>query len=220
MVIKNKRGSHRDHFSIKINNRKGQFFILAAIIIVSIVVGLTVVKNYVTVGESSNQISQYSEEFGTEGGAVTDYTLFNGKSGEDLVSFFNESIANVITKYPNMEVYACYGNKTVLNCENWGKEDINITANNSVYYLEGGRKMVKGPISSDGIGTNTLVELRTTNYAYLAKKSFSSAGVENITIKTTDQTYILDLTKAVQSNQFYLVFKQNSTGGDITSGVA
>lgn len=201
-------------------NKKGQFFILAAIIIVSIVVGLTVVKNYVTVSGGFNHISQYSEEFGTEGGAVTDYTLFNGKSDEDLVSFFNESINNVLVKYPDMEVYACYGNKTVLNCENWGTGDINITVGGSVHFLEGGRKTIEQSTYLDGVGTTTRMELRFTNFADRTKTSFASAGVENITIRTIDQTYILDLTKAIQSNQFYLIFKQNSTEGEIGSGIA
>ena len=203
--------------SMVINNKKGQFFILAAIIIVSVVVGLMVVKNYVTVGQAPNQVSQYSEEFGTESGAVVDYVLYNGKSGVYLGSFYNESISNILTtKYPDLEVYACYGNKTILNCENWGKEDINVSVNDSIYSLQGGRKLVNNGLCVDISCQIQYVELRTQNPS-ATKTSFSSAGVDNITIITLTNNYSIDLSRAVQSNQFYLLFKQNSTGGSYAS---
>jgi hypothetical protein len=111
-----------------------------------------------------------------------------------------------------MEVYACYGNKTILNCENWGREDINISVNDSRYNLQGGRKLINHTVISEGVETITRIELRNQNVES-TQKSFSSEGVANITIFTNDLNYTLDLTRAVQSNQFYLVFKQNSTEG-------
>lgn len=201
-----------------VKSKKGQFFILAAIIIVSAIIGLTIVKNYVSIGELPINVDRYSREFGFESGAIVDYILYSGTSGSYLGSFYNESISSaLITKYPDMEVYVCYGNKTILNCENWGKKDINISVDGrAVYFLEGGSKMVNNGLCATGSCQNSEVENRIQN-PNSVKKSFSSVNVTNITILTADLNYTLDLTKAVQSNQFYLVFKQNSSAGTVIS---
>ena len=119
--IQNKRASTRDdRRGIGIHNKRAQFFILSAVIIASIVVSMTTVKNYVSTGDVPKKFYYYSQQLENEAGAVVDYALYNSQDSTKLKEFLDLSIDRTLQSDPNMEIFACYtdpADKNQLFCQ-------------------------------------------------------------------------------------------------------
>lgn len=66
-------------------NKRGQFYLLAAIVIVAIIIGLAGVMNYSKV-KTDTKLIDLGEELGIEGGKVLEYGVYN--QGENKVEDF------------------------------------------------------------------------------------------------------------------------------------
>jgi len=95
-------------------NKRGQFFIIAAIIIISAISGLTGVANFAQTGEEPRAFYDLAEEVGFESKKVLDWGIFN-KGDIDLLT------KNFLSEYSNYiggeEVIFIYGDKEGLNFE-------------------------------------------------------------------------------------------------------
>jgi hypothetical protein len=196
-------------------NKKGQFFILSAVIIASIIVGLATTKNYVSTGDAPKKFYYYSQQLEDETGAVVDYALYNDPNGDDpsikqnLDSFLQLSIDRALQSDPNMEIFACYSNATTpgyLICQNNGTTSmvINTSLDDSITVAGS-----KSPVKLYGDFGD---EILSSASIFIANKNLitvTSVGGRafNIPIQSS----------SVQRSQFYFMLKMNTSSGDYIS---
>ncbi|VVB80263.1 Uncharacterised protein [uncultured archaeon] len=208
--MKSKRGSQRDHFKFQILNRKGQFFILAAVILAVIIIGLGVVYNVVNVPESSKKFYSYSSQLNQETGAVVDYSLYSGNS--QVANFVNDSVAAVLNSYPELDIFTCYTTSSnELTCDNYGNYDI-------ILYLPSQLPVSIGP-GTTTVETGISGGASTSSVHHSPKSSkVNINSYQNLTVESGGINYSIDLTKAqASSNQYYFVFRANTTAGNLLS---
>ncbi len=186
--------------------KKGQFFILAAVIIVVAVVGLSVIYNTVSVGNSPKKFYSYSQQLNEESGAVVDYSLYT--SDNKVSDFINQSVGAVIEAYPGLDVFTCYTNESNSNyliCDNYGQEDIIIYTSLSPIVIKKGSVSVNLDLGGAG----------TQNSVYNPSRSSIYVGSEDhLTAQLSKVNYTINLAMA-SSNKYYFIFRANTTAGDI-----
>jgi hypothetical protein len=118
-----KRGSRFDFLNIKINrlksNRSGQFYIIAAIIIIGILIGIFVYGNYATTKKEYNKIYDLGDELNIETGYVYDYIAYGvyrqqntGNLTEQWLSTYQNYSKNIVEDW--IFIYGNQTNATVL----------------------------------------------------------------------------------------------------------
>ena len=98
-------------------NKRGQVFLMAAIIIVGVILGVSTISTEAEIGNSGEAFYDLSEEVGFETKRVLDYGVFNSKNLGDLLGeeegFFNkyvdylgrEQVVLIVGDESDMEVY-------------------------------------------------------------------------------------------------------------------
>lgn len=198
----------RSIYSAKLSKR-GQFFILSAVIIASIIVSLASVKNYVATGDAPKKFYYYSQQLEEETGAVVDFALYNDPSGADtqvknnLNNFLQYGVGKTLEAYPDMEIFSCYTNSSVSNsliCQNNGTRSVKVEVLPAFLILSGTKEVVKdrggNPLSSVG--------------------SFDIAGKSSVIVTPNgSKSYNIDIqNSSVQRGQFYFVLRMNTTAGN------
>jgi len=98
--------------------KRGQFYLIAAIVIIAIIIGFATISNYYK-EKSSVKIYDLKEELGIESGEVLDYGIMN----EDIN--YEELIEHFTTLYDtfageNSEIYFIFGNNEKIFAYNYG----------------------------------------------------------------------------------------------------
>ena len=93
---------------IKMANKTGQFYLIAAIIIVVMLFGLVAVTNKVTTKPSETNAYQLSKELNLEGESVINYGILNNVKIDEQLVTFTEAYGKYIGE--NSNVYFVYGN--------------------------------------------------------------------------------------------------------------
>lgn len=98
-------------------NKKGQFFIIAAILIVLVIFGMASISTYAITRPEPRTLSDLSSELNREGFKVIEYGIYNKENLEKLTdSFTGEDIAKYfLKKTDNANIVFVYGDKTNLN---------------------------------------------------------------------------------------------------------
>jgi hypothetical protein len=99
--------------------KKGQFYLIAAIIIVIIIVGLSSVTNYVITRKKPVKFYDLSDELSEESARVVDYGIYNEEDMDSLMGNFtdkylvgvSEKRGYVDEKEKQAELIFVYGNK-------------------------------------------------------------------------------------------------------------
>ena len=99
-------------------NKRGQFYILAAIIIVLAVSGIASVKTYAVTKPEARKIQDISAELNEEGSRIVDYGIYNGQNLDNLLDSFTDTefAPYFLKKTENTDVVFIYGDRTNL----WG----------------------------------------------------------------------------------------------------
>ena len=108
--------------------KKGQFYIITALIIAAIVFGLTTVMNYATVHPAPAQFYDLSKNFEAESTQVIDYGIYSGNPDipGSVENFTRAFLDYAVEKDPNIELVYIYGNSTALTIVNYGKNESEI----------------------------------------------------------------------------------------------
>ena len=98
-------------------NKKGQFFIIAAVFIVLTLFGMASVSTYVIVKPEPKAISELRTELNREGFKVIEYGIYNKENLENLSdNFLGKDIAKYfLQKTDNANIIYVYGDKDNLN---------------------------------------------------------------------------------------------------------
>ena len=127
-------------------NRRGQFFLLAAVIISAVVISLGISANRATVSREPESFYDYSYEVQRETGAVIDYEIYSGfNDGANLSRFVDLLAEDIRDKDPGANFLFIYGDtEDGMNVTNYGAGDANVGGGNfpgsgetvfsSVYY--------------------------------------------------------------------------------------
>jgi len=101
-------------------NKRGQFYLIAAILILIIVAGIIDVKTYVTVSPQPRGIQNIGSELKEESFRVVDYGIYNNQNLTQLLDNFTNSYAPYfLHKTNNANIIFIYGNKTNLTSVNF-----------------------------------------------------------------------------------------------------
>ena len=95
---------------IKMANKTGQFYLIAAIVIVVVLFGLVSVTNKIITKPSDTDTYQLSKELNLEGESVINYGILNGEAEiNNLLAAFTRDYGKYIGESSN--VYFVYGDK-------------------------------------------------------------------------------------------------------------
>lgn len=97
-------------------NKRGQFYIIAALIIVAAISGLTAVSTYAITRPEPKVIESMGEDLNSEGSRIVDFGILNKTNpNEILESFTKEEFAPYfLQKTENANILFVFGNRTSL----------------------------------------------------------------------------------------------------------
>lgn len=135
--------------------KKGQFFILAAVILVSLLAGIFLYKNQVFLQESGS-IESLKQEVAGETGTVIDYGLYNNQ--DKLENFIEQMSGNLLTRSsPNLIFF--YGGSTELKILNLGNETIYYNINDDARSCNAIPRELSGDVGLGGFGVGLSISL-------------------------------------------------------------
>jgi hypothetical protein len=103
--------------------KKGQFFLLAAVIISVVVISFGAVTNRAVVSKGPVGFDDFSYEVEREVGAVLDYEVYSGFDDDANLTRFVELLATDISdRDPDANFVFIYGNNTDMTLKNYGDE--------------------------------------------------------------------------------------------------
>ena len=190
-----------------IKNKKGQFFILAAVIISAVVIGISATKNYVSSTREPQRFYDLSEELKEESSFVIDYGVLNDEEVLDLVEKFTTGVAlNLRDQYPDLGFVFVYGNQDEFVIENYGEEKSAFKIGDEDGVVRGANEEIESNINLELSGANFNVELEQSSlFGYSESwRAFIDNPPENseIVVTINDQNYNFKLRK---NEQFFIV---------------
>lgn len=196
-------------------NKRGQLFLLAAIVISVIAMGFGTITNYVTTTPEPKDLSDYSYSVKKEAGNVIDYQIYkNFQTNANLSAFIDLLAKEVRNKDPKINFMFIYGNNKSLTIRNYGSEGIKSCIKNICNYTAGGNSKIKSTVRFGGSSkkiNGTYNHLRD-NWEYHKTNLGKGANI-TITIRGKDFEFNIDnhqqiifiLQKETQDESFIIV---------------
>jgi len=96
---------------MKRGERKGQFYIIAAIIIITILVGAAVLRNYVISNKEQTKVYDLGEELKIETGSVYDYGIYQGTNTDKEIASWAQNYSEYSKGQAVEDWIFVYGNE-------------------------------------------------------------------------------------------------------------
>lgn len=129
-------------------SKKAQFYIIASIILILIILGMAGVSNYVTVAEEPVKFYELGENLELEGAWIIDYGIYNQKNINETVQKFAEEFSDYLSQTgSDFELVIIYGDQD-LSCTQTYSRGVTGEINTG-----GGNVPIEGVILSDPICT-------------------------------------------------------------------
>ena len=103
--------------------KRGQFFLLAAIVISVVVISLGVTTNQAVVRREPGNFYDFSYEVKREAGEVLDYEIYSNIEGGSLDEFVQLLAADIRDRDPGANFMFIYGDNTNMSLRNYGAAD-------------------------------------------------------------------------------------------------
>jgi hypothetical protein len=113
-------------------NKRGQFYLIAAIVIVTIAVGFVVISNSASAQQTPN-IYFLRDEIKIESSKVIDYATNNQLTGTQVQSTLTDFSSQYINNSQNSNFYFIFGNTTNMTFMSYEAYYTNITLNGADY---------------------------------------------------------------------------------------
>lgn len=105
--------------------KRGQFFLLAAVIISAVVISLGATTNKASVNEEPGNFYDFSYEVKREAGAVLDYEVYtNFDVNVDLADFVELLAQDILERSPGSSFVFIYGNIDDMTVVSYGSESV------------------------------------------------------------------------------------------------
>ena len=106
-------------------NKRAQFFLLAAVIISSVVISLGMTGNRAVVNEEPEDIYSFGYEVKNEAGAILNYGVYtNFTEGVNLSEFVDSLAEEIKERSPGSDFIFIYGTRDNMTLKNYGSESI------------------------------------------------------------------------------------------------
>lgn len=170
-------------------NKKGQFYLVAAILIVLAISGIASVNTYTTVKSEPRKIQDIGNELTEETSRIVDYGIYSRENLTKILNNFTDSefAPYFLQKTENTTVFFIYGNANKLYTVQYKPEN---TGN--VYAVLGG---AVSEWSTIGI------------YSNITK--INANGLESVNVTILDKTFNFDMR---EGEMFYFLIIQENEG--------
>ena len=169
---------------------KGQFYLMAAIVIIGLIVGFATIRNYASTRTEQSNVVDLSTELALEGARVIDFGVYSGENIQDKM----EDFAKKYSLYIDIST---------------GKSLLFITGN-----VEDGLKAFS--INSVNTGSVTAGESGIDFESIeLTNVQLEIVG-DSVKVRFGDDEYSFDLTEG--ENFYFLISQQIGDDGVVTSG--
>lgn len=112
--LSDKRGQNIS-FSLCNKNRRGQFFLIAAVVIIAVIVSIVTITNY-TQKKDVVRLYDLGEELGIESQQVLDYGTYSELNEEEMTDLIENFIDNYVSYIgTDKNIYFIFGNKYKIN---------------------------------------------------------------------------------------------------------
>lgn len=112
------------------NDKRGQFYILFAVLAIVIITGLVTTANYARKVKQPVQFYDLSEDFEAETTKIIDYGVFQSMPEQEIIRqievFATEYLEYAQKKDPNLQLVYIYGDSKGIYIDNYAFEDISI----------------------------------------------------------------------------------------------
>ena len=96
-------------------NKRGQFYLVVAIIIVMVISGIASVKTYAIITSEPKNIQEISGELREENPRIVDYGIYNDKEIKNVIKNFDSNFSEYfLKKTESANIVFIYGNQTDL----------------------------------------------------------------------------------------------------------
>jgi hypothetical protein len=144
-------------------NKRGQFFLIAALIIIGIILSVSTVYNYTSSNNQNTKASDISKELDFEANKVIDKGVFNSDSSSQIKDNVKNLTASYSSLNPDSDIIVIYGNEaaTYYTCASSGSVCLS-TSCEEICSLTG----VTTPITNSGNGNAFQVRIPNSNISY------------------------------------------------------
>jgi hypothetical protein len=94
---------------IVMGNKRGQFYLIAAIVIIAVLFGIVGLTNYASTRPPQTQTYELSKELNLESESVVNYGIFNGGDVDSILTNFSEVYGQYVGQ--NSNIYFIYGDQ-------------------------------------------------------------------------------------------------------------
>lgn len=144
-------------------NRRGQFYLIAAIVIISIVSGLAIISNYSS-SQPNSGISYLKDEISIESIKVINYGIYNHYSFTQMQNTLTDLSERYINESENDNLYFIFGNSTSMNFISYQAGYSNVTINGADYTdLVGTSKIYSQTFQP---GNNVIISINGNQYLF------------------------------------------------------
>lgn len=194
-------------------NKRGQFFLLAAVILSSILVTLTSTVNYARVSKEPKQFYDLSNDIKMEGAEVLNYGVYNHTS--NAIGDFSSKLGDYLAdSNPDTELFLIYGNASEIVIENYAKDDLEASISGNLANTRGCQKALAGSISISVGGSSFLTSEASATardyYGRCISRIPISATDNNLEVKISNQVYNFSLGK----DQKFLLITRKKIGNE------
>ncbi|GEM_PF-4526107 len=180
--------------------KRGQFFIIASLIIIFAVSSILIYQNKILTEKSQNEIFPLKDQISEESSFVIDYGLSN--NNEKIKDFLSELSSELISTNPSIELIFLFGNNTHINILNLAKENISISISGVNYLVIPLRHTASIFLGDGGVSFNVNLNSEEVKEKILIVPRTREG---NIDLKIDDVDYKIKLEKY---KNFYFIIKK------------
>lgn len=173
-------------------NKGAQFFLLAAVILASVLVTLGASVNFARVNKEPDNFYKFSENLKQEGVEVVNYGVFS--DNESVSDFIQKAGKYIADMDPDTELFFVYSNGSQLVVENYAREDFSAGVGD-LNPVRGCQRELQGSISISVGGYNFGNPSYASVQSYYGRcvESYDIPSGESLKIKISNQTYDFSL---------------------------
>ena len=183
---------------------KGQFYIIAAVIIIAVIIGL-MSTGYLRTSSEKVRVYNLGDELSIESAKVIDYGVYNeivaSDSNELIETFLVNVEENLYDQDPGNEFIFVYGNINEVRIVNLAQSDLVLNGEQ----IRGAREEFGSTITNAGTGLPIETPYSVFNNADW-KKTLSGSNVQ---IQFNNQIYNFNLD---ENQNFYMILKKQEDG--------
>lgn len=143
------------------SKKRGQFFLLAAVILSVFIFSLAFTVNEVVAQSRNVVFSDYAEGIERESNYILDYQVYSGVSFNDMEDFISVIEADFKDREEDGNFMFIYGNSSLMKIKNLGTYGIEIDGSSEI--LRGASSQIDSSIRVGGIGSIGVSNFNTEN---------------------------------------------------------